>query len=353
MDQLSERIGKLSFMDRQVAAAAAAAATSTFYDPRTAAPTLFMPPQQHHPPPVYTGAGLETLYSVCRAVYANQQNPLQCNSVVKIWLGGPDPLDFISMYSNPGDPSRGIPPHWHYISFGLSDLYGDGRVFERQGLSGSRNRISGYGFELTFRLKKEQDSPPTWPAAVMQSLAKYVFSSDNALCPGDHVSWHCPLDNSSSRIQHMLMTEDPQLGTVVTPFGSVTFVQIIGVCAEELQAAQQWNGTGLIGLMQAVTGLGGPWLVTDMKRQQTIFELDASVRASVDDGIASEGSNLSGVTAKCSWRESDDSINAAAGDQRPSQPNGRLTNSSAAVQPSIVSAGHEDEESENRVTLCW
>ncbi len=45
-------------------------------------------------------------------------------------LGGPDPLDYISMYANPGDPARGIPAHWHYVSFGLSDLHGDGRVHQ-------------------------------------------------------------------------------------------------------------------------------------------------------------------------------------------------------------------------------
>ena len=45
-------------------------------------------------------------------------------------LGGPDPLDYISMYANCGDPELNIPPHWHYISFGLSDLHGDGRVHE-------------------------------------------------------------------------------------------------------------------------------------------------------------------------------------------------------------------------------
>lgn len=43
-------------------------------------------------------------------------------------LGGPDPLDYISMYLNEGDPENGIAPHWHYVSFGLSDLHGDGRV---------------------------------------------------------------------------------------------------------------------------------------------------------------------------------------------------------------------------------
>ena len=56
---------------------------------------------------------------------------LTCSSFCLVdRLGGPDPLDYISMYSNPGDPDRQIPPHWHYISFGLSDLHGDGRVHE-------------------------------------------------------------------------------------------------------------------------------------------------------------------------------------------------------------------------------
>ena len=42
---------------------------------------------------------------------------------------GPDPLDYISIYRNKGN-SSGVPPHWHYISCGLSDLYGDGRLHE-------------------------------------------------------------------------------------------------------------------------------------------------------------------------------------------------------------------------------
>jgi len=43
-------------------------------------------------------------------------------------LGGPDPLDYVSMYYNKGDPARGVPEHWHYVTFGFSDLHGDGRV---------------------------------------------------------------------------------------------------------------------------------------------------------------------------------------------------------------------------------
>lgn len=32
------------------------------------------------------------------------------------------------MYLNEGDEENQVPPHWHYVSFGLSDLHGDGRV---------------------------------------------------------------------------------------------------------------------------------------------------------------------------------------------------------------------------------
>lgn len=38
---------------------------------------------------------------------------------------------------------------------------------------------SGFGFELTFRLKREpgETNPPTWPATLMQALARYVFQT--------------------------------------------------------------------------------------------------------------------------------------------------------------------------------
>ncbi|XP_013359493.1 PREDICTED: suppressor of fused homolog isoform X3 [Chinchilla lanigera] len=244
--------------------------------------------------------GLHAIYGECRRLYPDQPNPLQVTAIVKYWLGGPDPLDYVSMYRNVGSPSANIPEHWHYISFGLSDLYGDSRVHEFTGTDGP----SGFGFELTFRLKREtgESAPPTWPAELMQGLARYVFQSENTFCSGDHVSWHSPLDNSESRIQHMLLTEDPQLQPVQTPFGVVTFLQIVGVCTEELHSAQQWNGQGILELLRTVPVAGGPWLITDMRRGETIFEIDPHLQQDrVDKGIETDGSNLSGVSAKCAW----------------------------------------------------
>jgi suppressor of fused len=48
---------------------------------------------------------------------------------------------------------------------------------------------------------------------------------------------------------------------------------------------------------------GGPWLVTDMRRGESMLELDPSVAEEVARGINNDGSNLSGVSARCSWAE--------------------------------------------------
>ncbi|KAG7334220.1 hypothetical protein KOW79_002627 [Hemibagrus wyckioides] len=265
--------------------------------------------------------GLQAIYAECRRLYPDQPNPLQVTAIVKYWLGGPDPLDYISMYRNVGCPALDVQEHWHYVSLGLSDLYGDNRVHEFTGQDGP----SGFGFELTFRLKREpgETAPPTWPAELMQGLARYVFQSENTFCSGDHISWHSPLDNSESRIQHMLLTEDPQMQPVQTPFGLVSFLQIVGVCTEELQAAQQWNGQGILDLLRGVHVAGGPWLITDMRRGETIFDIDPHLQQErVDKGIETDGSNLSGVSAKCAWddlsrppEDEDDSRSICIGSQ--------------------------------------
>ncbi|KDR22406.1 suppressor of fused homolog [Zootermopsis nevadensis] len=292
-----------------------------------------------------TPLGLEALYSLCRRIYPDQVNPLQVTALVKYWLGGPDPLDYISMYTNSGDPEQNIPPHWHYISFGLSDLHGDGRVHDVSG----PETPSGFGFELTFRLKREpgETAPPTWPAAVMQALAKYVFQSANTLFVGDNVSWHNALDNSESRIQHMLMTEDPQLGTAHTPFGLVKFVQIVGVCSVELQAAQHWNGPGVLEILKRLPGAGGPWLITDMRRGESMLELDPTTQEEVERGVETEGSNLSGVSARCSW--ADVNVQQLTPGALPGEGEGGILREGPATRPEPLNTSCISEQQSHQI----
>lgn len=48
---------------------------------------------------------------------------------------------------------------------------------------------------------------------------------------------------------------------------------------------------------------GGKWLITNMRRGESIFEIDPSAYEKVERGFELEGSNLSGVSARCQWSE--------------------------------------------------
>ena len=71
--------------------------------------------------------------------YPGQTDPRHYGTLVKWKFGGNDPLDGISIYDGGN--------YWHFVSFGLSELY------EKE----SENKeISGYGYELTLKLKKDK-----------------------------------------------------------------------------------------------------------------------------------------------------------------------------------------------------
>ncbi|XP_060573441.1 suppressor of fused homolog [Ruditapes philippinarum] len=251
-------------------------------------------------------AGLEAIDKACLEIYPDQINPLQATAVVKFWLGGPDPLDYISIYSNNGDVDRGIPPHWHYVSYGFSDLYGDNRVHKYSG----SGLPSGYGFEMTMRLKKcgNESAPPMWPSGLMNRLANYVFQTGNTLHVGDHVPWHKPLDGcEESLVQHMLVAKDPQLHELHSPYGNLDFRQVVGVTNDEMKAAQRWKGAGVLELMSSSKGVG-PYFITDLGRKQSIFEAEAGLIGKVNEGINIDGSNLGHVTAICKWEDVNSSV---------------------------------------------
>lgn len=82
----------------------------------------------HTPTAADMGLGLQAIYRACYRLYPDQPSPLQVTALRKFWMGGPDPLDYIYMFSNPGSPEARSSPHWHYVTNGLSDLYGDARL---------------------------------------------------------------------------------------------------------------------------------------------------------------------------------------------------------------------------------
>lgn len=255
--------------------------------------------------PSWLFPGMRAIYQQLFGIY-RESNPLVISTVNKVWQfpNSNEPLDYIFIYANPGSPEEEVPEHWHYVSLGLSDLYGDSRVHPIDP-SASSERVSGMGFELTFRLKRHEEvTPPSWPAQLLQQLAKYVFLSRNKFMPGDHIPWEKSLDgNEDTKIRHMLIALDCQLKKIKTVLGHVSFCQIVGVTEEELSRAQSFNVKGILNLLKKDPKTGGMSLCTDMRRMHSVFDLFPQTLKMLEDDLEREGSDLAGIDAEFFYRE--------------------------------------------------
>ena len=173
-------------------------------------------------------AGWDAIDGALMPIYGDQE-PKHYGTVIKYSLGGPDPLDGISIYERPGPPA-----HWHYVSYGLSELY----VKESED-----PELSGWGIELTFRLVRRSDAEaPLWPVSLMQNLARYEFDSGNVLLPNHHMNANGPIaQETTTKLESVVCATDPELGEISTPHGQLTFVQLIGITPDELAAIKAWD----------------------------------------------------------------------------------------------------------------
>lgn len=234
------------------------------------------------PEPEPTAHGWDAITAACERVYPDQTTPLHYGTLIKYRLGGPDPLDGVSIY-RAADPQ----PHWHYVSYGFSDLYDEQEGPDEHG-------ESGWGFELTFRLADPNaltaEQAPVWPVNLMQNLARYVFGSGSVFASGHHIDANGPIAaDQTTPLVALGFTEDPDLGTIETPSGKVVFLQMLGLTAEDLADTKSWQSAKMYGLLQQVYPKG----VTVMDRQS--LRSDPKIAAAIEEGRERDGSSMGGV----------------------------------------------------------
>ncbi len=251
-------------------------------------------PEHHHtdePVP-----GWDAINDALRPVYGDVE-PLHWGTLVRWRLGGPDPLDGTSAYR-----ADGPPPHWHFVSYGLSELYRK---------ETDDPALSGWGIELTFRLRREpaDDQPPAWALNLLQNLARYVFESGNVLRPGDHLDLNGPIAlDKPTEIRAVAFTLDPELGHIETPHGSVDFVQVVGVTTDEYAAMRDWDTERLLDLFRERE----PLLVTDLARAS--YLADPTLAAAVQERTATEGSSMGQVNVdRLAWDDDGDRLTITLG----------------------------------------
>ncbi|WP_040278779.1 suppressor of fused domain protein [Psychroserpens damuponensis] len=137
-------------------------------------------------------------------------------------LGGNEPLDGISIYVDKENKC------YHYVTYGFSEIY------EKET---DQKDISGFGFELTFRLKytKLLEKYPTWPINLLQNIAKATFSKGLTFKAYQTLSSGPIRLEPSTEIKGIIFTFDPTLKEMKTENGNVEFLQIFGLTSSEYQ----------------------------------------------------------------------------------------------------------------------
>lgn len=158
-------------------------------------------------------------------VYPGQTKPKHYGTLVKWRLGGNDPLDGISIYDG-GD-------YWHFVTFGLSELY------EKE----SENKeISGYGYEMTLKLKKykfeDEEAEIKNICGILQSIARITFNKGEIFLPSEFIytGQQTGMDaKQKSNITGFITVADTSVNTIDTPNGRVEFLELIGMTDAELR----------------------------------------------------------------------------------------------------------------------
>jgi hypothetical protein len=147
-----------------------------------------------------------------------------------------------------------VDDHWLLVTFGLSELFGK---------SSDGPEVSGWGLELTMRVPATEDQPPAWALRLLQQLGRYVFSAGRPFDDGHRMDPRGPITGApDTRLTALAFATDPGLGTIDTPHGTVRFLTVVGMTAEELARMKATSTAHVLAELAAAS----PLLITDAGR---------------------------------------------------------------------------------------
>ncbi len=143
-------------------------------------------------------------------IYQGQTDPKHYGTLIPWSLGGNDPLDGISIYDG-GE-------YYHFVTFGLSELY------EKEN---ENKEYSGYGFELTIKLKKDgledEEAGIRGMCGILQAIAKLTFNEGEIFQPDEYIytGQTTGMDPNGKSLITGFITQLDKLGEIETPNGPI------------------------------------------------------------------------------------------------------------------------------------
>lgn len=205
-----------------------------------------------------TAPGWTAIDAACQRLYPHQV-PHQYTSKTAYELESQSPLPAITVWAGQQ------PDHWHYVTYGLSELFDK---------TSDDPDVSGFGFELTMRAPRAagEEQPPAWPLRTLQALGGYVLRTRRGFDTGHRADLGGPLvPGRDTALTALVCVPDPLLGKIAGPFGSLLFLQVIGVTADELAAMERLDHEGVVHMMGELDFYGltdlsrGSWLKNPQK----------------------------------------------------------------------------------------
>lgn len=186
------------------------------------------------------------------------QIPHQFTSHTAYELDSPSPLPAITVWSTKA------PQGWLYVTYGLSELFDK---------SSPDMSMSGFGFELSLRIPKPPgqnggSKPPLWPLRLLQSLGRHVLSTRTGFDSGHALDLGASMVPAGSDgpegsvLTGMICLPDPLLGKIDTVNGSLLFLRLFGVTADELAILGELELGDLVACVAELS----PMAITDAER---------------------------------------------------------------------------------------
>ena len=117
--------------------------------------------------------------------------------------------------------------HWHYVTYGLTELW--------QKDEDADPLVSGWGYELTFRVVEDGPEPPAWPFTLLEGIARHTRFERRPFLAGDRLETSGPITGSTdTRLTALAFTFDPRLPGTRSLNGSFEFRQMVGITDDEL-----------------------------------------------------------------------------------------------------------------------
>ena len=172
-------------------------------------------------------------------------------------FGGPEYLDGCSLFSSPHG-------YQHLVTYGMSTLYVDEESFGGE--------FSGWGYEMTMKVRAGGPDECGWAVGSMGGLARYTYTSKRWFEPFQFIDGRGrPLRvGSDTQLTSYLVVPDTEVPGIDTVHGRVDFLQLVGITQPELDwvAGDSPDGAAERAqeLARRIEADGNPHRVTDLGR---------------------------------------------------------------------------------------